>query len=77
MGKKWIQKTELRKGALSKQLKIPIKKNIPMTLLNEIIQAKPGQTIKNPTNIGKKKIKVTRLMERRTILARNLKNIRK
>jgi len=77
MKRKWIQKTFIRKGALSKQLGIPEKKKIPMTLLDEIISAKPGQIIKNPTKAGLKRIKVTRLMERRAILARNLKNIRR
>ncbi len=75
--KKFIQKIGIKKGALSKQLSIPIKKNIPITLLNKIISAKPGDTITNPTKIGIKKIKVTRLLERRSILARNLKNIRR
>ena len=74
---KWIQKTGIKKGALSKQLNIPIQKNIPMILLDKIVAAKPGETIKNPTSIGRKKYKVTRLMERRAIMARNLKNIRR
>jgi hypothetical protein len=75
--KKWIQKTGLKKGALSRQLGVPMEKNIPMTLLDKIVAAKPGNVIKNPTMTGKKKIKVTRLMERRAIMARNLKNIGK
>lgn len=74
---KWIQKTGVKKGALSKQLNIPVEKKIPMTLLDKIVMAKPGETITNPTMTGKRKIKVTRLMERRAIMARNLKNIRK
>jgi len=73
--KKWIQSTGLKKGALSRQLGIPEEKNIPKTLLDEIIQAKAGDRIKNPTKIGKKSFKVTRLMERRAIMARNLKAI--
>lgn len=77
MVKRWIQKTGLKKGALSRQLRIPVRENIPKSLLNKIISAKPGQTIKNPTKTGIKKIKVTRLLERRAILARNLKNIRR
>jgi hypothetical protein len=75
--KKWIQKIKPNKGALSRQLGIPEKENIPMTLLNKIISAEPGDTITNPTKKGYRKIKVTRLMERRCILARNLKNIKK
>lgn len=75
--KKWIQKVGMKKGVLSKQLNIPEKKNIPKALLNKIIKAKPGDTICNPTKTGKKVIKVTRKLEQRAILARNLKNIRR
>ena len=75
MKKKWIQKTGLKRGALSRQLEIPIGENIPKTLLDGIIKAKAGEKIRNPTKVGKKSFRVTRLMERRAILARNLKNI--
>jgi len=75
--KKWIQGMKMNKGALSRQLNIPLKKDIPMTLLNKIISSKPGDTIKNPTKTGKRKIKVTKLMERRSILARNFKRMKK
>ena len=75
--KKFIQKIKIKKGALSRQLGIPIKDNIPMTLLNKIIKAKAGDTIKNPTKSGKRRIKVTRLLERRSILARTLKRFKK
>ncbi len=71
--KRFIQKIKLKKGALSKQLEIPEKKDIPITLLNKIIKAKAGQTIKNPTKTGKRKIKVTRLLERKSIFAKTLK----
>jgi hypothetical protein len=77
MPKKWIQKAGLKKGSLSRQLGIPQKENIPITLLNKIISAKAGQTITNPTKIGKRRIKVTRLLERRSIMARNLKRIKR
>lgn len=79
MKKLWIRKVvqPMNKGKLSRQLGIPIEKNIPMTLLNKIIKAKAGQTIINPTKMGKKRIKVTRLLERRSILARTLKKLRK
>ncbi len=56
-----------------RQLGIVKRKNIPITLLNKIIAAEPGDTIKNPTKTGKKSIKVTRLLERRSVSARNLK----
>lgn len=73
--KYWIRKAVKKKGSLSRQLGVPIKENIPMTLLNKIVEAKPGDTIRNPTQTGKRRIKVTRLMERRAILARNLKRL--
>ncbi len=75
MVKKFIQKAKLKKGALSKQLNIPEKNKIPFSLLNKIISAKAGQTITNPTKMGKRRIKVTRLLERRAIFARTLKRI--
>ncbi len=77
MVNKFIQKIKLKKGALSRQLDIPIKDDIPMTLLNKIIKAKAGDTITNPTKSGKRRIKVTRLLERRSILARNFKNFKR
>jgi hypothetical protein len=71
--KRWIQKTGIKRIALSRQLGIPEKKNIPMGLLNKIIKSKPGKTIR----YGHKKIKITRKLERRAILARTLKRIRR
>jgi len=77
MVKKWIQKAISRPGRLHSALEIPEKEKIPMTLLNAIIRAKAGDTIKNPTSVGKKRILVTRKIEQRAILARNLKNMKK
>ena len=74
---KWIQKIHLKKGALHRQLGIPEDKQIPISLLNKIIAAKAGDTITNPSKLGRKRIKVTREIEQRAILARNLKNISK
>lgn len=74
MGSKFIQKARIKKGALSRQLGIPQEKNIPVTLLKKIVRARAGDTIRNPTKSGKRIIKVTTLLERRAILAINLKN---
>lgn len=74
---KWIQKVKPKKGALSRQLGIPEKENIPNTLLSKIVKAKAGEKIKNPTQVGKKNIKVTRLLERRAIFAQRLKSFKK
>lgn len=75
--KKWIQKAVKKRGALSRQLGIPEKKNIPVSWLSKIIKAKIGATVKNPTRSGKKKVKVTRLLKRRAVLAHTLKKIRR
>jgi hypothetical protein len=74
---KWIQKARPKKGVLSKQLGIPKEKNIPMSLLNKIIKSKVGEKVINPTMVGNKVIKITSKLERRAILARNLKNIKR
>ena len=74
---KWIQKAGIKKGALSRQLDIPIEKDIPMRLLDKIVRAKAGDVITNPSKLGKRRIKVTHLLERRAILARTLKRLHK
>ena len=72
---KWIQKIHLKKGVLHRQLGIPQNMKIPVSLLNKIIAAKPGDVITNPSGKGRKRIKVTRILEKRANLARNLKEI--
>lgn len=76
MVKKFIKLIHIKNGALSRQLGVPLKKNIPMKLLKKVVAAKAGQTINNPCKTGKRRIKVTRLVERRSILAINLKNMK-
>lgn len=76
MGRRFIQKAIRRPGSLRRQLEIPKHKNIPPRLLNKIISAKAGQTIINPTGVGKRRVKVTRLIERRAILAKSLRRLR-
>lgn len=77
MVKKWIQRAIHKPGKLHSDLGISKEEKIPMRLLNVIIKARAGQTIKNPTSKGKKRIKVTRKLEQRAILARNLKRLKK
>lgn len=71
----WIAGAIKKPGALSRQLGIPIKEDIPLTLLDKIIAAEPGDVIRNPTQTGDRQIHVTRLMEQRAILARTLKRL--
>ena len=73
--KKWIPK--LKKGALHRQLGIPQKVKIPITLLRKIKKAKIGSKIKNPTKVGKKVIKVTRLLKQRAVCAFTLRGFTK
>tara|TARA_Y100000310_G_scaffold26446_1_gene25211 strand:- start:3032 stop:3268 length:237 start_codon:yes stop_codon:yes gene_type:complete len=77
MVRKWIQKAVNKPGTLHRQLDISEDEKIPFSLLDKIIAAKAGDVITNPSKLGKRKIKVTRLLERRAILARNLKKISK
>lgn len=77
MVKKWIQQAIRRPGSLHKDLEIPKETKIPATLLDKIISAKAGDTITNPTKTGKKRILVTRKIEQRAILVRNLNNMRR
>ena len=75
--KYWIQRAIRKPRALRRSLAIPKGKKIPVTLLRAIISAKAGQTIRNPTKVGKRKIRVTRLLERRAICAFNLRKLRR
>lgn len=77
MTTRWIQRTGLKKGALSRQLGIPEEENIPITLLEKIRRAEIDTVIRNPTKTGKRRIKVTRKLKRRAVLALTLKRIRR
>ncbi len=72
---KFIQ--HLKKGALHSQLGIPESTKIPNTLVNTLANAKVGDTITNPTKIGKEEYKVTELLHERAVTARTLKGLRK
>jgi len=71
----WIQHAVKRPGALSRQLGIPVRDNIPKTLLEKIAKTPIGKTIRNPTKKGKRRIKVTRKLKRRAVLALTLKRL--
>jgi hypothetical protein len=76
---KWIQKatSEKKEGALSRQLGIPVRDNIPFTFLENIVNAPIGNVARNPTQKGVKRIKVTRLLKQRANFALNVKRIRR
>jgi len=65
-GKYWMGEALGRKpGALHRQLGIPKDTKIPKTLLITILDADTGDIIKNPTKVGRRRYKVTTLMQRR------------
>jgi len=76
MGKRkyWIQKVvePHERGALHRQLEIPMRERIPKKLLLAIRRAKTGEVIRNPTSVGKRVIKVTTLLKQRTNFALNV-----
>lgn len=72
---KFLQKINLKKGALSKELGIPEDENIPCKLLYKLNAASSGDNVKNPTNVGKLEIYVTKKMKKRVNLALTLKRI--
>jgi len=73
--RRWIRHAIKRRGALSRQLRIPERENIPITLLRRIRAAPIGATVRNPTTKGRRTIRVTRLVKRRAVLALTLKRI--
>ena len=81
MGEYWIQNAIKHRGALERffqrKLGIPKKAKIPEKLLKKIVAAKAGQTIVLKYRNRRARIKVTRLLERRAILALTLRKLRK
>lgn len=74
--KKWIQKAITKRCGLHRQLRVPKEKRIPTILLRKIKSAKIGSTIKNPTKKGKRRIRVTRKLKKRAVLALTLRSFR-
>lgn len=75
MAKKFIKKAKLKKGALSRQLGIPEKDNIPFTLLEKIKKTEIGKIVENPTKTGKPSMRVTKKLKKRAVLALTLKRM--
>ena len=73
---KWIQDIDIKKGALHKQLGIPEDEKIPMSLLEKILIAKPGDKVTYYVDGKKKEVKVTPLLQRRARLAKTFKEMR-
>lgn len=75
MKRKWIQSAlrNSKKGALSRQLGIPIEENIPISLLEDIIRRENKEII----YYKGRRIVVTPLLTRRANLALNLKKMKR
>jgi hypothetical protein len=52
-------------GALHRQLRIAPETKIPKTLLVRIVDTDIGNMVSNPTSVGRRRYKVTRLLKRR------------
>lgn len=70
---KWIQSAKPKKGALSRQLKIPVSENIPIGILVSIMHTEIGKYVYTPR---KGYIKVTKLLKKRANFALNVKRIK-
>ena len=81
MSRYWIQSAIKHRGALERffqrKLGIPKEKKIPVSLLKKIVAAKAGQTIVLKYRNRRARVRVTRLLERRAILALTLRKLRK
>jgi hypothetical protein len=73
----WIPKSvnEHKAGSLHRMLEVPESEDLPFTLLEKIRVTPIGETIKNPTKIGKTHIKVTKLVKQRAVWGLNMKRI--
>jgi len=67
------KKITIKKGALSKQLGIPIEKDIPKSLLRKLDKMNVGESM----DYKGKNIKVSKLLKQRVSLAITLKGMRK
>ena len=74
MGDKWIKGVvkPSERGRLHKQLGIPKDDRIPKSLVNRIVAAEVGSSVKNPTKTGNRNVKVTRLLKQRANFAKNV-----
>jgi len=75
MTEKFIQEAIGKKGTTRRMLGVHEGETIPFTLLEAIRTAPIGTRVKNPTQVGHRTMKVTRLLKQRAVLALTLKRI--
>ena len=74
----WISEAVGKKpGALHRQLNIPKHKKIPITLMRCILAADTGDVVKNPTKVGRRRYRVTTLMQQRVNPVLTIRRYRK
>ena len=64
-----------KEGALHRMLGVPPSVTLPITWLEVIKKTKIGSRAWNPTQIGFKSVKVTRLLKQRAVAALNARRI--
>jgi len=74
----WIGEAMTKKpGALRRQLGIPKDRKIPVTLMRRILDADTGDVVRNPTRVGRRRYRVTTLMQRRVNPVLTVRRIRR
>lgn len=73
MKEMWMQEAfkNAGKGVFHRQLGVPVKEKIPLTLLEAIRNTEIGMIARNPTKIGKRYINVTVLVKKRAVALLN------
>jgi len=68
-----VLKRRNKSGKLKKQLGIKPNERITNKLLNLILNARIGSIVINPSNSGDRRIRVSKLIARRTLLTKRLR----
>jgi hypothetical protein len=65
--KQWVREAfgDHKKGSYHRYFGIPKKEKIPIKLVCKIRNSEVGEVVTNPTGVGKKQYKVTRMMKKR------------
>lgn len=69
----FIQKAKLKKGALHREIGLPLGHKIPVAFLNNVSNSKIGSHI----TFDKRKFRVTKKLKERSVLALTLRRLRR
>ncbi len=72
--RRWIREVDTSGQSIKsdRYLGIPDGKRIPKTFLRRVVNAKIGNTVKNPTETGNRRVKVTRKLKQKAVFAWNV-----